>query len=179
MSAAKKSAITGGSTPPPVEATTLIIRFDSQPTNRAGMGDGLKPCALVLAPGTASGYRRVKKINGRTYQAQRTVGGTQQHVWTSDDPRECKSVRMSSLASELKPLSEEAIKAACKDAAKERHQLRALKRKQAELSRDIHRLYEAQIAGPKRAKEARELALAEANACREREADTWYASLVK
>ena len=72
--------------------------------------------------------------------------------------------------------------AACKNAAKERHQLRALKRKQAELSRDIYRLYEAQIAGPKRAKEARELALAdqaEANACREREADTWYASLVK
>ena len=90
------------------------------------------------------------------------------------------SVRMSSLASSLSRSPRRPdVKAACKDAAKERHQLRALKRKQAELSRDIHRLYEAQIAGPKRAKEARELALAEANACREREADTWYASLVK
>ena len=90
------------------------------------------------------------------------------------------SVRMSSLASSLSRSPRRPIiqVAACKNAAKERHQLRALKRKQAELSRDIHRLYEAQIAGPKRAKEARELALAEANACREREADTWYASLV-
>ena len=140
------------------------------------MGIGFKPVQLVLAPDTASGYKRVKKINEKTYQAQRTTAGKQQHVWTSDDPRECAYV-LARL--ELEPLSKEAIKAACKDAAKERHQLRALKRKQAELSRDIHRLYEAQIAGPKRAKEARELALAEANACREREADTWYASLVK
>ena len=58
---------------------------------------------LVPAPGTASGYKRVKKINSKTYQACRTVGGKQKHVWTSDDPRECAYV-LSRL--ELEPLSE-------------------------------------------------------------------------
>ena len=31
------------------------------------MGIGFKPVQLVLAPGTASGYKRAKKINEKTY----------------------------------------------------------------------------------------------------------------
>ena len=129
---------------------------------------------LVLAPGTASGYKRIKKIDATTFAAYRTVGGRQQHVWTSEDPRECAYV----LAwLELEPLSEEEIKTACKAAAKERAQLRAAERKRAEVSRRIHALYMERIVKPKRAQEARQRARMEEKACRDREADEWYASL--
>ena len=114
-----------------------------------------RPVGLVLAPGTASGYKRVKKITDDCFQACRTVGGKQQHVWTSDDPRECAYV-LARL--ELDPCAEEDIKRACKEAAKERTQMRASKRKRAELSRRIHAMHEALIAAPRRAKEAREAA---------------------
>ena len=62
--------------PPPVVAT---------PTEPCGgiYFDGV-PMPLVLAAGTASGYKRVKKIDDETFAAYRTVGGKQQHVWTSD-----------------------------------------------------------------------------------------------
>ena len=36
--------------------------------------------------------KRVKRIDDSTFQACRTVDGQQQHVWTSDDPRECAYV---------------------------------------------------------------------------------------
>ena len=98
---------------------------------------GFRVVQLVPAPGTASGYRRVKKVNLKTYQACRTVGGKQRHVWTSDDPRECAYV-LARL--ELEPLSEEDIKAACKAAAKQRASARALKRKLDVLGRRIDAL---------------------------------------
>ena len=41
---------------PAEDATTLQIRFDSQPTNRAGM-NGLSPCEQVLANGTVQTLR--------------------------------------------------------------------------------------------------------------------------
>ena len=135
---------------------------------------GAKIVQLVPAPGTASGYKRVKQINSKTYQACRTVGGKQQHVWTSEDPRECAYV-LARL--ELEPLSEEEIKEACKAAAKERAKHRAADRKRAEVSRRIHATYNAYIVKPKRAQEARERARMEEKACRDREADEWYASL--
>ena len=138
------------------------------------MDIGATPVSLVLAPGTASGYKRVKKINGRTFQAQRTVGGTQQHVWTSDDPRECAYV-LARL--ELEPLSEEQIKSACKEAAKERRETRVHKRVHDELTRRIDRLHEAWIERPRRAVEAAKRARTEAESRRVREADEWYASL--
>ena len=100
------------------------------------------------------------------YQACRTVGGKQQHVWTSEDPRECAYV-LARL--ELEPLSEEEIKTACKAAAKERAQLRAAERKRAEVSRRIHALYMERIVKPKRAQEARQRARMEEKACRDRE----------
>ena len=129
---------------------------------------------LVLAPGTASGYKRVKKVNNQTFQAQRTVGGKQQQVWVSDEPRECAYV-LARL--ELEPLSEEQIKAACKDAAKVRRQRRNDKRFREDLTRRIDAAYESMIVKPKRAKEAAKRAAAEAKACREREADMRLQSL--
>ena len=98
---------------------------------------GFRAVPLVPAPGTASGYRRVKKVNFKTYQACRTVGGKQRHVWTSEDPRECAYV-LARL--ELEPLSEEEIKETCKAAAKERASARAFKRKVDVLGRRIDAL---------------------------------------
>ena len=109
---------------------------------------GFRVVPLVPAPGTASGYKRVKKVNSKTYQACRTVGGKQQHVWTSEDPRECAYV-LARL--ELEPLSEEEIKTACKAAAKDRVKCRALKRKQEQLGRRIDRLWDELVVAPKEA----------------------------
>jgi len=47
--------------------------------------DDFGPVDLVLAPGTASGYKRVKKVNAKTYQACRTVAGKQRHVGRPTD----------------------------------------------------------------------------------------------
>ena len=85
-----------------------------------------KPMPLVLAPGTASGFKRVIKVDNNTYAARRTVGGKLQHLWSSDDPRECAYV-LARL--ELEPCSVEDIKKACKEAAKERNKHRVIKRK--------------------------------------------------
>ena len=114
--------------------------------------DGM-PMQLVPAPGTASGYKRVKKIDEGTFAAYRTVAGKQQHVWTSDDPRDCAYV-LARL--ELEPCSEEAIKEACKAFAKERAQLRAVKRKRDELSRRIDAMHKRYVVAPRIAREARE-----------------------
>jgi len=126
---------------------------------------GFRPVPLVLAPGTASGYKRVKKVNAKTYQACRTINGKQRHVWTSEDPRECAYV-LARL--ELEPLSEEAIKAACKAAAKERAQSRALQRQRAELSRPIERAYKQYVVAPKRAREAVERGDSDHGVCTDR-----------
>ena len=124
-----------------------------------------KPMPLVLAPGTASGYKRTKKIDDTTFAAYRTVGGKQQHVWTSEDPRECAYV----LARvELEQCSEEEVKEACKKAAKERTQLRALKRKMDQHSRAVDRMHRQLVVAPKRAREARERASMDQGACTER-----------
>ena len=40
----------------PVAATSIVVRFDPQPTNRAGM-NGLGPCATVLSDGTVATLR--------------------------------------------------------------------------------------------------------------------------
>ena len=69
---------------------------------------------------------------------------------------------------ELEPLSQEQIKAACKDAAKVRRQRRNDKRFREDLTRRIDAAYESMIVKPKRAKEAAKRAAAEAKACRER-----------
>ena len=122
----------------------------SSPTEPCGglYFDGT-PVNLVLAPGTASGYRRVKKVNKKTYQACRTVDSKQKHVWTSEDPRECAYV-LARL--ELEPLSEENIKRACKEAAKERAVVHALKRKREQLSRAIERKHRQYVVAPKSAR---------------------------
>jgi len=116
---------------------------------------GFRVVPLVPAPGTASGYKRVKKVNSKTYQACRTVGGKQRHVWTSDDPRECAYV-LARL--ELEPLSEEEIKTACKAAAKDRVKCRAFKRKEEQFRRReerarryIDRLWDELVVAPKEA----------------------------
>ena len=40
----------------PAAATTLVIQFDRQPTNRAGM-NGQQPCALILSAPTVATLR--------------------------------------------------------------------------------------------------------------------------
>jgi len=126
---------------------------------------GFRVVPLVPAPGTASGYKRVKKVNSKTYQACRTVGGKQQHVWTSEDPRECAYV-LARL--ELEPLSEEEIKTACKAAAKDRAKWRALTRRWEQLGRRFDRLYQSRVVAPKRAKEAAARDRMDQGACVER-----------
>ena len=44
---------------------------------------------LVLAPGTASGYKGVSKLNDELWQARVTVDGKVRHLCTGSDPREC------------------------------------------------------------------------------------------
>ena len=110
-----------------------------------------KPMPLVLAPGTASGYKRTKKIDDTTFAAYRTVGGRQQHVWTSEDPRECAYV-LARL--ELEPCSEEAIKKACKEAAKERARERALKRRLDAVGRRIDVLCTSAMSRKKRMRDS-------------------------
>ena len=153
----------------------MASAYPSPPTEPCGgvFFDG-KPMNLVLAPGTLSGYKRVKRIDDSTFQACRTVDGGQQHVWTSDDPRECAYV-LARL--ELDPAPVEVIKSACKAAAKLRTRFRRAKRKQDQLHRDINRMYESLIAKPKRAREAHERALAEWKAARVCESDEWYNNL--
>ena len=111
---------------------------------------------LVLAPGTASGYKGVTKINDHTFQARRRVAGKLRHVWTSDDPRECAYV-LARL--EQEPLSEDSIKKACRVAAKERAVVFAPERQAAALSYRIRAMNEAYVVAPKRAREAAKLAV--------------------
>ena len=151
-----------------------MLKWQVEPTERwsSPLFDG-KPMPLVLAPGTVSGYKRVTKINDDTFQARRRVNGKLRHVWTSDDPCECAYV-LARL--EQEPCSEESIKRACRENAKERADVFELVRKQAALSRRIRAMHEAYVEAPKRAREAAKLAVAEAKAARYREADIRYAN---
>ena len=72
---------------------------------------------LVLAPGTATGYKGVIKVTDNTFAARRKVGGKLQHVWAGDNPRECAFVLA---LLEIHPHREESIKQARKDFAKAR-----------------------------------------------------------
>ena len=150
---------------PPVAASTELW---SPP------GSELTPMALRLAPGTASGFSKVAKINEHTFQARRKVNGKLQHVWTSSEPRWCAYI-IARL--ELEPLSEDEIKDARKRAAEEKAEWTKLKRKQAALSRKIERAHERLVAAPKRRKEELKRGAAEAKACRDRQADEWYENL--
>ena len=125
-----------------------------------------KPMQLVLAPGSVSGYKRVIKVSDGTFSARRTVAGKQQHVWSSDDPRDCAYV-LARL--ELEPCSEEAIKKACKEAAEGRTEFRRLKRKCDALSRKIERFHRQHVVAPRRAREAQKQASMDQSACVERE----------
>ena len=44
---------------------------------------------LVLAPGTASGYKGVSMLTDELWQARMTINGKVRHVCTGSDPREC------------------------------------------------------------------------------------------
>ena len=46
-------------------------------------------CELVLRPGTASGFKGVRRLDSKTWEARTTVDGKTQHIWSSKDPREC------------------------------------------------------------------------------------------
>ena len=47
---------------------------------------------LRKRPGSASGYRGVHKVNKKTFQARRAVGGKTRHVFTSSSPKMCAYV---------------------------------------------------------------------------------------
>ena len=150
---------------PPVAAMTEV--WSPPDTN-------LTPMKLVVAPDTASGFRKVAKINEHTFQARRKVNGKLQHVWTSNEPRWCAYI-LARL--ELEPHLEEWVKEARKRAAEEKAEWTKIKRQRAALSRKIERMHESLVAAPKRREEELKQRAAEAKACREREADEWYANL--
>ena len=52
----------------PSEATSLIVLFDSQPTNRAGM-NGLEPCSHVLDGAATIGKSRRRRAVRRIWPA--------------------------------------------------------------------------------------------------------------
>ena len=106
------------------------------------------PMELVLATGTVTGYKGVIKVTDQTFAARRKVNGKLQHLWSSDDPRECAYV-LARL--ELEPLSEEAIRSARKELAKVRAEARRRERnrrkRDARLSSRSDRLHKSYFGG--------------------------------